>query len=166
MSCTRIMSLHLHLHLTFEEDDERSSSSRNSSNALAEDGRRQSPKLAAEVAPTATGPPATLHAPPPPTSACRVSDMDQLSPPFRTPLLLLHTTSMAPIDHNHRVAAQILARSAVAVLAQRDLTVKGAQGVTLGVIAAYVVGIAILWNIPYLRYILWPFKVRRSSRFY
>ena len=73
---------------------------------------------------------------------------------------------MAPIDSNHRVVAQILARSAVAVLAQRDLTVKGAQGVTLGVIAAYVVGIAILWNIPYLRYVLWPFKVRRSSRFY
>lgn len=45
-------------------------------------------------------------------------------------------------------------------LASRDLTVRGAQGVTLGVIAAYVVGIAILWNIPYLHYILWPFKVR------
>lgn len=30
---------------------------------------------------------------------------------------------------------------------------------TLGVIAAYVVIIAILWNIPYVRYVLWPFKV-------
>jgi hypothetical protein len=66
---------------------------------------------------------------------------------------------MAPIDQTHRAAAHILARSAVAYLAQRDLTVKGAQGVTLGVIAAYVVGIAILWNIPYIKYVLWPFKV-------
>lgn len=35
------------------------------------------------------------------------------------------------------------------------------QGVTLGVIAAYVVIIAILWNVPYVRMILWPFKVRK-----
>jgi len=35
------------------------------------------------------------------------------------------------------------------------------QQVTLGVIAAYVVAIAILWNVPYLKMILWPFKVRR-----
>jgi hypothetical protein len=34
------------------------------------------------------------------------------------------------------------------------------QQVTLGVIAAYVVVIAILWNVPYLRMVLWPFKVR------
>jgi len=33
------------------------------------------------------------------------------------------------------------------------------QQVTLGVIAAYVVGIAILWNVPYLRMVLWPFKM-------
>lgn len=33
------------------------------------------------------------------------------------------------------------------------------QQVTLGVIAAYVVVIAILWNVPYLRMVLWPFKV-------
>lgn len=33
------------------------------------------------------------------------------------------------------------------------------QAVTLGVIAGYVVAIAILWNVPYLRMILWPFKV-------
>ncbi|PNY23484.1 Uncharacterized protein TCAP_06544 [Tolypocladium capitatum] len=33
------------------------------------------------------------------------------------------------------------------------------QQVTLGVIAAYVVAIAILWNVPYLRMTLWPFKV-------
>ncbi|KAK4893745.1 hypothetical protein LTR27_007992 [Elasticomyces elasticus] len=41
----------------------------------------------------------------------------------------------------------------------RDLKVRGAQGVTLGVIAAYVVIIAVLWNVPYLRYVLWPFKM-------
>lgn len=33
------------------------------------------------------------------------------------------------------------------------------QKVTLGVIGAYVVAIAILWNVPYLKMILWPFKV-------
>lgn len=33
------------------------------------------------------------------------------------------------------------------------------QAVTLGVIGGYVVAIAILWNVPYLRMILWPFKV-------
>lgn len=34
------------------------------------------------------------------------------------------------------------------------------QQITLGVIGAYVVAIAILWNVPYLKMILWPFKVR------
>lgn len=45
------------------------------------------------------------------------------------------------------------------VLSRRDLTVNDTQKVTLGVIAAYVVGIAILWNVPYIRWVLWPFKV-------
>jgi hypothetical protein len=45
------------------------------------------------------------------------------------------------------------------VLEKRNLSVRGAQGVTLGVIAAYVVGIALLWNLPYVRWVLWPFKV-------
>ena len=48
-------------------------------------------------------------------------------------------------------------------LRRRDLTVNDTQKVTLGVIAAYVVVIAILWNVPYIRYILWPFKVRALS---
>ena len=69
---------------------------------------------------------------------------------------------MAPIASSHQEAAHILARSALVYLSQRDLKVRGAQGVTLGVIAAYVVAIAILWNIPYLRYVLWPFKVRQT----
>ena len=45
-------------------------------------------------------------------------------------------------------------------LAGRDLqNPTHTQKVTLGVIAAYVVGIAILWNVPYLRMVLWPFKM-------
>ncbi|KAI6782741.1 uncharacterized protein J7T54_000884 [Emericellopsis cladophorae] len=45
-------------------------------------------------------------------------------------------------------------------LATRDLqNPTHTQQVTLGVIAAYVVGIAILWNVPYLRMVLWPFKM-------
>lgn len=69
---------------------------------------------------------------------------------------------MAPVSQNQQVAAQFLAQTAAAFLSKRDsssLTVRGEQGVTLGVIAAYVVGIAILWNVPYLRYVLWPFKM-------
>lgn len=46
----------------------------------------------------------------------------------------------------------LLRRASLAVTAD-------AQKVTLGVIAAYVVVIAILWNIPYVRYVLWPFKM-------
>ena len=48
-----------------------------------------------------------------------------------------------------------------AALSRRDLSVNGTQRVTLGIIAVYVVVIAILWNIPYVRYVLWPFKVSR-----
>ena len=42
---------------------------------------------------------------------------------------------------------------------KRDLTVNHTQSVTLGVMAAYVVVIALLWNLPYVRWSLWPFKV-------
>lgn len=42
---------------------------------------------------------------------------------------------------------------------RRGLTVNHTQGVTLGVIGAYVVIIALLWNLPYVRWVLWPFKV-------
>jgi hypothetical protein len=45
---------------------------------------------------------------------------------------------------------------------RRGLSVNHTQGVTLGVIAAYVVVIALLWNLPYVRWVLWPFKVRCS----
>lgn len=51
-------------------------------------------------------------------------------------------------------------------LLQRDLqSPTHTQKVTLGVIAAYVVIIAILWNVPYVRMVLWPFKVCISSIF-
>lgn len=47
-----------------------------------------------------------------------------------------------------------------ASLERRNLQhVNHTQGVTLGVIAAYAVIIAILWNVPYVRMVLWPFKV-------
>jgi hypothetical protein len=45
------------------------------------------------------------------------------------------------------------------LLSRRDLSVNDAQKVTLGIIAAYVVAIALLWNLPYIRWVLWPFKV-------
>ncbi len=45
-------------------------------------------------------------------------------------------------------------------LARRDLTVNHTQAVTVGIIGVYVVVIALLWNIPYVRNVLWPFKVR------
>ncbi|KAL2755699.1 hypothetical protein ACRALDRAFT_1033337 [Sodiomyces alcalophilus JCM 7366] len=54
------------------------------------------------------------------------------------------TTSAEPTYHAHT---------------RRDLTTNHTQRVTLGVIAAYVVAIAILWNIPVVSYILWPFKM-------
>lgn len=68
---------------------------------------------------------------------------------------------MAPAD---------LALTLGPALAQRDLhhferrglSVNHTQGVTLGVIGAYVVVIALLWNLPYVRWVLWPFKVRSS----
>ena len=48
---------------------------------------------------------------------------------------------------------------------RRGLSVNHTQGVTLGVIAAYVVAIALLWNLPYVRWVLWPFKVRFGFNF-
>ncbi|KAK0670460.1 peptidase M50B-like-domain-containing protein [Cercophora samala] len=54
------------------------------------------------------------------------------------------------------VTPHLLPRSEIT---KRALTVTDAQKVTLGIIAAYVVGIAILWNVPYIRWVLWPFKM-------
>lgn len=47
---------------------------------------------------------------------------------------------------------------------QRSLSVNSTQKVTLGIIALYVVVIALLWNIPYVRWSLWPFKVSSPSQ--
>lgn len=58
-----------------------------------------------------------------------------------------------------KLEPELAKRSAEHVLAQRDLSVNHTQAVTLGVIAAYVVAIALLWNLPYVRWSLWPFKV-------
>jgi hypothetical protein len=44
-------------------------------------------------------------------------------------------------------------------LSPRGLSVNKTQSVTLGIIAVYVVVIALLWNIPLVRWSLWPFKV-------
>jgi len=78
---------------------------------------------------------------------------------------------MAPILYTRSEMAYLARRAAITFgpaiikthLTTRGLTVRGAQGVTLGVIAAYIVLIAILWNIPYVRYVLWPFKVSFPS---
>ena len=74
----------------------------------------------------------------------------------------------SPSAHMLRAARRALAEAgpdiakhtAHAVLMRRGLSVSSdAQKVTLGMIAVYIVVIALLWNIPYVRYILWPFKV-------
>ena len=83
---------------------------------------------------------------------------------------------MAPIVEKSAAFTQPLVRSAKAavvaagpsvaklanreVLSRRDLSVTSdSQKVTLGVIAAYIVAIALLWNLPFVRWSLWPFKV-------
>jgi hypothetical protein len=60
-------------------------------------------------------------------------------------------------------AGPALAQPHLHHLSRRALGVNHTQGVTLGVIAAYVVVIALLWNLPYVRWVLWPFKVRIAS---
>lgn len=80
---------------------------------------------------------------------------------------------MAPISETHFTehllrgkAAVVVAGTEVAravtrdVLSRRDLAITSdSQKVTLGIIALYVVVIAILWNVPYVKWSLWPFKV-------
>jgi hypothetical protein len=57
-------------------------------------------------------------------------------------------------------AGPALAQPHLHTISKRALSVNHTQGVTLGVIGAYVVVIALLWNLPYVRWVLWPFKVR------
>ncbi|TVY37223.1 hypothetical protein LOCC1_G007468 [Lachnellula occidentalis] len=63
------------------------------------------------------------------------------------------------ILRNAKRAAVAAGPSAAHHLLRRSLTVNDAQKVTLGVIAVYIVVIALLWNIPYIRWSLWPFKM-------
>jgi hypothetical protein len=56
-----------------------------------------------------------------------------------------------------------IARRSAHHLSRRSLTVNHTQSVTLGVIVAYVVVIALLWNLPYVRWSLWPFKVSTNQ---
>lgn len=53
----------------------------------------------------------------------------------------------------------IAKRSHENLVLRRGLTVDHTQAITLGIIAVYVVVIALLWNLPYIRWSLWPFKV-------
>ena len=64
---------------------------------------------------------------------------------------------MAPVA-DYLTKAPILASRTIA-MTRRDLSVNSTQKVTLGIIVVYVVVIGLLWNIPYVRWVLWPFKV-------
>jgi hypothetical protein len=81
---------------------------------------------------------------------------------------LIFKPGSLPVDQLVRTAraAVVVAGPGVAHLASRDVLYRrdlavtsDAQKVTLGVIAAYVVAIALLWNLPYIRWSLWPFKM-------
>jgi hypothetical protein len=68
---------------------------------------------------------------------------------------------MAPVAADVVRIATMAARD---LLVRRDVSVQSdAQKVTIGVIVAYVVIIALLWNIPYVRMVLWPFKASLVS---
>lgn len=71
------------------------------------------------------------------------------------------TTVRSAAPHVARMSATT---TSAVLLSRRDLSVNDAQKVTLGIIAAYVVAIALLWNLPYIRWVLWPFKVRPAPK--
>lgn len=74
---------------------------------------------------------------------------------------------MAPVPPPSSPPLRLAVRTAITaahlttttLLSRRALTVNSTQKVTLGVIAAYTVAIALLWNLPYIRWSLWPFKM-------
>ncbi|KAL3426829.1 hypothetical protein PVAG01_00338 [Phlyctema vagabunda] len=72
---------------------------------------------------------------------------------------LLTDVKGAPLRRAVAAAGPGMAKMSAAHLSRRALTVNHTQGVTLGVIAAYAVIIALLWNLPYVRWSLWPFKM-------
>jgi len=55
--------------------------------------------------------------------------------------------------------ATLAAAPSMARLSARALTINHTQSITVGIIVVYIVVIALLWNIPYVKYSLWPFKV-------
>jgi hypothetical protein len=66
----------------------------------------------------------------------------------------------APHPDPYTMAVDYAAKDTFDTLTRRDLqNPNHTQQVTLGIIAVYVVVIAILWNVPYIRMVLWPFKV-------
>ncbi|KAI0007749.1 peptidase M50B-like-domain-containing protein [Xylariaceae sp. FL0662B] len=70
---------------------------------------------------------------------------------------LVRSARAAVVAAGPEVARLAARRDAVS---RRDLTVTSdSQKVTLGIIAVYIVVIAILWNVPYVRWSLWPFKM-------
>ncbi|KAL2157588.1 hypothetical protein VTH06DRAFT_5966 [Thermothelomyces fergusii] len=77
-----------------------------------------------------------------------------MPPPALRPATALAWRRAAP-----KLARASAATTSAVLLSRRDLTVNDAQKVTLGIIAAYVVGIALLWNLPYIKWVLWPFKM-------
>ncbi|KAF2200801.1 hypothetical protein GQ43DRAFT_417157 [Delitschia confertaspora ATCC 74209] len=62
------------------------------------------------------------------------------------PSVLVNSGNILPGPHLHH-------------LSRRELSVNHTQAITLGIIAVYVVVIALLWNLPYVRWVLWPFKM-------
>lgn len=69
---------------------------------------------------------------------------------------------MAPALHSDSYASAVeyAAKKTFHSLARRDLqNPNRTQQITLGIIGVYVVVIAILWNVPYVKMVLWPFKV-------
>ncbi|KAI1061684.1 hypothetical protein NW752_007164 [Fusarium irregulare] len=69
---------------------------------------------------------------------------------------------MAPALHSDSYASAVeyAAKKTFHSLARRDLqNPNRTQQITLGIIGVYVVVIAILWNVPYVKMVLWPFKM-------
>ncbi|GAA5974996.1 hypothetical protein JCM11641_006795 [Rhodosporidiobolus odoratus] len=73
----------------------------------------------------------------------------------RDTLAALGGRGVLPAD----TALGLYKRAAEPGLARRSLEPNDTQKVTLGVIGAYAVIITILWNVPVVHWVLWPFKM-------
>ncbi|GAA5843024.1 hypothetical protein JCM9279_001832 [Rhodotorula babjevae] len=77
-------------------------------------------------------------------------------------ITLADTSDSLPVLGKRALAASELlaARSTHdAAVHRRSLAPNDTQKVTLGVIAAYAVLITVLWNVPVIHWVLWPFKL-------